>query len=30
MLIVIACIELSDRSARRRFNQWRTAPGPGY
>jgi membrane protease YdiL (CAAX protease family) len=25
MVIVIACIELSDRSARRRFNQWRTA-----
>jgi len=30
MVIVIACIELSDRSARRRFNQWRTAVGPGY
>ncbi|HEU5429227.1 MAG TPA: CPBP family glutamic-type intramembrane protease [Actinocrinis sp.] len=27
MVIVIACIELSDRSARRRFNQWRTAVG---
>ncbi len=30
MLIVIACVELSDRSARRRCNQWRAAPGPGY
>jgi membrane protease YdiL (CAAX protease family) len=30
MVIVIACIELSDRSARRRFNQWRTAVGSGY
>jgi membrane protease YdiL (CAAX protease family) len=30
MLIVIACVELSDRSARRRFNQWRTAAGSGY
>lgn len=27
MVIVIACVELSDRSARRRFNQWRTAVG---
>jgi membrane protease YdiL (CAAX protease family) len=27
MVIVIACIELSDRSARRRFNQWRAAVG---
>ena len=27
MVIVIACVELSDRSARRRFNQWRTAAG---
>jgi hypothetical protein len=30
MVIVIASIELSDRSARRRFNQWRAAVGPGY
>jgi membrane protease YdiL (CAAX protease family) len=30
MLIVIACIEMSDRSARRRFNQWNTAVGSGY
>lgn len=30
MVIVIACVELSDRSARRRFNQWRTAVGSGY
>jgi membrane protease YdiL (CAAX protease family) len=27
MVIVIACVELSDRSARRRFNQWRAAVG---
>jgi len=27
MTIVIACVELSDRSARRRFNQWRAAVG---
>ena len=30
MVIVIACIELSDRSARNRFNRWRTAVGQGY
>lgn len=27
MVIVIACVEVSDRSARRRFNQWRAAVG---
>jgi membrane protease YdiL (CAAX protease family) len=27
MVIVIVCVELSDRAARRRFNQWRTAVG---
>ena len=27
MVIVIACVELSDRTARRRFNQWRAAVG---
>jgi membrane protease YdiL (CAAX protease family) len=30
MLIVIGCVELADRSTRRRFDQWRTATGPGY